>query len=331
MEPGPRNSLTDVAGILVGNADDPERRTGTTVVLPEEAAVAAVDVRGGAPGTRETDALEPSCLVERVHAVVLSGGSAFGLDAAGGVMTWLAAQGRGFTVGDHVVPIVPAAILFDLHNGGDKDWGEAPPYRELGRRAAAAAAQDFALGNAGAGYGALAGPLKGGLGSASVIGPTGHCVAALAAVNCYGSAVVPDSNSFWAWPFELAGELGGQNPPAAAPRDLGYRFPAALGANTTLVVVATDAALTQAQARRLAIMAHDGLARAVRPVHTPLDGDSVFALSTGRRPLTDPVAELTEIAMLAADCVTRAVARGVYEAESLGEFPCYRERHGAAG
>jgi L-aminopeptidase/D-esterase-like protein len=338
IRPGPRNLITDVAGILVGHAEDAAARSGTTVVLPEQPAVAAAKILGGAPGTREIAGLDPTCLVERVHAVVLSGGSGFGLEAAGGVAAWLATLGRGFPVGPARVPIVPSAILFDLLNGGDKAWGETPPYRRLGIEAARAAGPAFALGNAGAGLGAKAGGLKGGLGSASLVyeerGRT-VTVGALAAANPVGSVVMPGSGCFWAWALEQADELGGQTPPAAplAGNALDHPFPAmgepALPASTTLAVIATDAALTQAQAERVAIMAHDGFARAIRPVHTPLDGDSVFVLATGQAGPVDPVAGLARLGMLAADCAARAIARGVYEARDLGDLRCYRSVHGA--
>ena len=325
--PGPRNLITDVPGLRVGNAGDRTLRSGVTVVLAEAPAVAAADVRGGGPGTRETDLLDPAGLVQAVDAVVLSGGSAFGLAAADGVTGWLREQGRGFPVGGARVPIVPAAILFDLNNGGDKDWGPVSPYHRLGAEAVSAAGDDFALGNAGAGLGATAGPLKGGLGSASV--RDGEVtLAALAAVNSLGSVTFPEAPSFWAWPFEQAAEFGGLPPPASLPA------PEALSAlarpmagNTTLAVVATDATLTRVQARRLAVMAQDGLARAIRPVHTPYDGDTVFALSTGRRDLEDSEAGLARLGMLAADCLARAVARAVFEAEDLGGVPSYRTRY----
>jgi L-aminopeptidase/D-esterase-like protein len=334
IRPGPRNLITDVPGISVGNAEDHGARSGVTVILPDAPAVAAVDVRGGAPGTRETDLLDPRCLVERIDAIVLSGGSAFGLDAASGVMAWLRQNGRGFTVGESIVPIVPAAILFDLNNGGDKNWGDEPPYQALARQAADAAAPAFALGNAGAGLGATAGALKGGLGSASFQYQSaqgeGYTVGALAAVNSFGSVVMPDCGMFWAWALEQDGELGGQVPPTGAlsAAHLDTPFEALLGANTTLAVVATDAALSKAHAGRVAIMAHDGFARAIRPVHTPYDGDSVFVLSTGQRPLANPAAEIGRIGMLAADCVARAVARGVFAAETLDNRPGYRAVYG---
>jgi L-aminopeptidase/D-esterase-like protein len=334
MTPGPRNAITDVPGITVGNAEDERVRTGVTVIVPTAPAVASVDVRGGGTGTRDTELLDPAATIERVDAIVLSGGSAFGLDAAGGVMSWLAAQGRGFKVGPAVVPIVPAAILFDLSNGGDKsafteESGDNLPYRALGLMAAAGAGLEFALGNAGAGLGATAGPLKGGLGSASFVLDSGACVGALAAVNAAGSAVMPGSDRFWAWPFEQDDEFGGKAPPDARPGKLDYDFSnpqmAGAGANTTLAVVATDLSLTKAQARRVAIMAQDGLARALRPVHTPLDGDIVFVVSTGRRDLTDPLAGIAQLGTAAADCLSRAVARGVYEAQSLGDMRAYRD------
>lgn len=325
--PGPRNLITDVPGLLVGNAEDETAITGVTVVLTEEPAAAAVDVRGGAPGTRETDLLDPVALVDRVDALVLSGGSAHGLDAGAGVMAWLASQGRGFAVGDVRVPIVPAAILFDLANGGDKSWRE-PPYRGLGQAAAAAAGTDFRIGNAGAGLGAKAGRLKGGLGSASfAVGDL--VVGALVAVNPLGSVTMPHSPCFWAWPFEQAGEFGGLRPsgPVAALADLADCAPHIAGANTTIAVVATNADLDKPACRRLAIMAQDGLARAIRPAHTPFDGDTVFALATARGPALDP-ARLAVLGSLAADCLARAVARGVHAAESRGKFLSWRAHFG---
>ena len=323
--PGKRNLISDVEGILVGHGEDAKARTGTTAVLAPGRCVAGVDVRGGAPGTRETEALDATCLVEAVDAVVLSGGSAFGLDAAGGVMAWLAARGRGLEVAGARVPIVPAAILFDLANGGDKGWGTCPPYRCLGWLAAQAAAGDFALGNAGAGLGATAGPLKGGLGSASAV--TGRLqLGALVAVNAVGSTVIPGSRSLWAALFEQQGEMG--SPPRALPAGdmaLAAEVEGFSGANTTIAVVATNARLSPAQARRVAIMAHDGLARAIRPVHTPFDGDTVFCLASGERPGTVGAATLGAIGALAADCLTRAVGRAMVAAETLGEAVCYRD------
>lgn len=323
---GAGNRITDVPGIKVGNAEDFDLRSGVTVLLPDQPAVAAVDVRGGGTGTRETALLDPSATVERVDAVVLSGGSAFGLDAASGVTNWLAERGRGYRIGEVTVPIVPAAILFDLRNGGNKDWGETAPYYRLGKDAVDAAGVEFSMGNAGAGLGATAGPLKGGLGSASIVASSGVTVGALAAVNPVGSVLMPESSCFWAWPFERNGEYGAHLPaPGDFPRDWEFDFSSETeGQNTTLVAVATDATLTKAQAQRVAIMAQDGLARAIRPVHTPLDGDVVFVLSTAKRSLKDPVEDIATIGMLAADTVARAIARGVYEAESLGQALSYR-------
>ncbi|MBB4266665.1 P1 family peptidase [Roseospira visakhapatnamensis] len=344
--PGPGNRITDVPGLGVGQAEDPAARTGVTVVLPDAPAVAAVDQRGGGPGTRETDLLDPVNTVEAIHALVLSGGSAFGLEAAAGVTTWLAARGIGFPVGQAIVPIVPSAILFDLQNGGDKAWGDTPPYRALGRAAcenAMEAGPAHALGNAGAGFGATSGDLKGGLGGASLVmpgsaaGDAPFTVGALAAVNSQGSALMGDGPAFWAWPWAVGDELGPRarptpDTPAPGPADFAFAPPSR--ANTTLVVVATDLRLTKAQAGRIAIMAQDGLARALRPAHSPLDGDTVFALATGRVPLTandpgrDPLATLARCGLAAADCVARAIARGVYEARTLGTLTGYRERFG---
>ena len=329
MRPGARNLITDVAGILVGNAEDVGARTGTTVVLAEEPCVAGVDVRGGAPGTRETDLLDPTCLVDRVDAMVLSGGSAFGLDAAGGAMAWLAARGRGFPVGSARVPIVPAAILFDLLNGGDKDWGEVPPYRALGRAACEAAAPLFEQGNRGAGMGARAGALKGGLGSVSAEAPDGLIVGAIVAANPIGSPVMGDGPTLWAWALEQDGELGHQRPPRApVGLDADPARPPQAGGATTIAVVATNASLTPAEARRVAIMAHDGIARAVRPAHTPYDGDTVFALATGAWTGNHGPALVARAGAMAADCVARALARGVVLAEDLGDMACWRTRHG---
>ncbi len=326
---GRRNLITDVAGIAVGNAEDARVRTGVTVVVPERPCVAAVSIVGGAPGTRETDLLDPACLVARVDAVVLSGGSVFGLDAASGVTAALAAQGKGFAVADVTVPIVPAAVLFDMTNGGNKAWGTEPPFRALGAQALAAASAACALGNSGAGYGARAGRLKGGLGSASWVASDGLEVGALAAVNAFGSVLVPGTAHFWAAALERDNEFGGRGLPAAIPDfDLEPEIakPALPAASTTLAVVATNAVLTKAEAQRVAMMAQDGLARAIRPVHTPYDGDIVFALATGDRPLR-AMTDVMRIGTLAADCLARAVARGVYAADDLGETRSYRSLH----
>ncbi|WP_440983612.1 P1 family peptidase [Shinella sumterensis] len=322
MRPGPKNRITDVAGLMVGNATDHALRSGVTVVLCEEPAIAAVQVLGGAPGTRETDLLEPHNTVQTVDAVVLSGGSAFGLDAASGVQAGLREAGRGFAVGPHRIPIVPAAILFDLVNGGDKDWGRYPPYRELGYAALAAAAEDFETGSTGAGTGALTATFKGGLGSASSVLDSGFTVGALVAVNALGSATVGDSRHFWAAPFEEDGEFGGLGlpaplpPEARLPRTKMSRSPTGTE-NTTIAVIATDAVLTKAEAKRLAISAHDGFARALWPAHTPFDGDLVFALATGRSGRTPAPEDFVELGAAAASTMARAIARGVHDAKPM--------------
>jgi len=320
---GQRNSITDVAGLTVGQAADEKARTGVTVILPDGPSACAVDVRGGGPGTRETDALNAWNLVHTVDAIVLSGGSVYGLAAADGVAAWLGARGRGYqampTPGVPRSPIVPAAILFDLGNGGDKNWGETPPYRELGVRAIEASADDLTLGSAGAGHGATAGALKGGLGSASLVTADGMTIGALVAVNCAGSVVVPGTRHFWAGAFEIGEEFGGLG--AARERVAGEDWglagvnPAAL-TNTTLACIATDVALDPNELKRVAIMAQDGLARAIRPVHSPFDGDTVFALSTAARqaPAGDRNFAVARIGSAAADVLARAVARGVHAA-----------------
>ena len=319
--PGALNAITDVPGILVGQAEDRALATGATVVLPEMPAVAAVDVRGGAPGTRETDFLRAESTLEHVHAIALSGGSAYGLDAAGGVMDWLRRQGRGLPVGGEIVPIVPSAIIFDLGRGAR--WTD-PPWWRMGAEAAARASREVRLGSVGAGTGAhVGGALKGGVGTASVV--DGFTVGAIAVSNPAGSVTMPGTRTFWAWWLEQAGEFGGQKPPHARPDLSAPPASPDLLANTTLVVVATDAALGKADAGRIAIMAQDGLARAIRPVHTPLDGDIVFALSTGQRPLGDRISDLARIGGHAADCAARAITRGVVEAESIGGLPAWRD------
>ncbi len=323
-----KNLITDVAGLRIGNAHDELILTGTTVILPDHAAVCGVDVRGGGPGTRETDALSPENLVDAVHAIVLSGGSVYGLAAADGVAATLGAQGIGFGLSDldgvPKSPVVPAAILYDLANGGSKQWSHSPPYRALGIAALNNATVDFDLGTIGAGFGARAGALRGGLGSASCRSHDGFAVGAIVAVNSFGSVIIPGSDAFWAWPLEQNGEAGGKrpsydlqigcddwglakaNPTAAAGRT-----------NTTIACVATDVALTPAQAKRVAQMASAGLARAIRPIFAPFDGDVVFAISTAKQPLPGPEAySLARIGSMAADCLARAVMRGVYAAQA---------------
>jgi len=319
MKTGPANLITDVAGLKVGHATDQRLKSGVTVLVCDEPAIAAVHVMGGAPGTRETDLLEPHNSVQEVDAIVLAGGSAFGLDAASGAHAALREIGRGFAVGPMRVPIVPAAILFDLLNGGDKDWGRYPPYRDLGFDATMSASSGFALGSIGAGAGALTAGLKGGLGSASTRLDNGVTIGALAAVNALGSATYAPLAHFRAGAFELNDEFGGLGLPKAIPvsaMDIRTKFDLGRNSdgNTTIAVIATDAILTKAEAKRLAIAAHDGFAHALWPSHTPMDGDLVFALATGAS--GKPITALDFIQLSAAACSTmaRAIARGVHAA-----------------
>ncbi len=331
MKPGPRNLITDVSGLLVGNAHDDNLKSGCTVLIGDAPLTTGVHVMGGAPGTRETDLLAPDRLVEQVDAIVLSGGSAFGLDAAGGVADALREQGRGFAVGPARVPIVPAAILFDLLNGGDKNWAENP-YRALGASALGAASRDFCLGTQGAGTGATAGQLKGGLGSTSLVLDNGITVGALVAANPMGEVISGKGGQFWAAPMEIDQEFGGRGiaydaDPLSEP-DPFAKGPART--NTTLAIVATDAALTQAQATRMAIAAHDGMARAIFPSHTPYDGDIVFAVSTGTVAVRDPARDPLLLGHAAAICLSRAIARAVWSAEPTGGdvFPTWKQSYG---
>ncbi len=325
-----KNLITDVAGLSVGQATDKALGSGATAILFDEPAVAALDLRGGGPGTRETELLDPAATVERIDAISISGGSAFGLEAAAGVMALLAEQGRGFAIGTARVPIVPGAILFDLLGPGDKNWGRFPPYRELGHAAAKAAAIDFDLGSVGAGTGATTENLKGGIGSASMKLSSGHTVGALAAVNAVGRVTVGDGPHFLAAVYERQREYGGHGLPSPLPvTDEIARMKGQVRAHTTPCIVATDAILTAPQAKRVAVMASAGMARAINPVFSPLDGDVIFAVSTRRRPLADPVYDLSHIAAAAADCLARAIARGVYEAKSLpGGVPSWRDKFG---
>jgi L-aminopeptidase/D-esterase-like protein len=328
-----KNLLTDIPGVRVGHADDTKIASGVTAVIFDEPAVAAVDVRGGGPGTRDVNPLDLANTVQQIHGITFSGGSALGLDAAGGVQAWLKEQGRGFRVRDAVIPIVPGAICFDLLNGGDKAWGRFPPYRDLAYAAAVSAGSDFALGSVGAGLGATVAQLKGGLGSASAKTAGGVGVAALAVVNAVGSVTIGDGPWFWAAPFEVDGEFGGRGLPASfTPDMLDLRAKggpaAAANENTTLAVVVTDAILTKPQAKRLAMIAQTGMARAVYPVHAPLDGDVVFAAATCAKPI-DPLYGMTELGMVAANVLSRAIARGVYMATALpfpGALPAWKDR-----
>lgn len=322
---GARNLITDVPGIRVGQAEDAAVRTGVSVILPDEPVVAAVAVAGGGPGTRETDLLAGGRLVDTVTAICLSGGSAFGLASADGVMSGLKADGRGFAVSDvpgvPPTPIVPTAILYDLANGGDKDWGEVAPYQQLGLAAYRSASEDFRLGRAGVGYGAKAGGVPGGTGSASLTTHDGFSVGAIAGVNCFGSVFMPGTDVFWGWPYEMGDEFGGRRPPpdfVLDPDDWGNaKANPGLRENTTIACIATDMKLTADEARRVAQMALSGFSRAIRPVFAPFDGDAVFVISTARRPRPDPAPlSIGRVGELAASVLTRAICRGVYEARN---------------
>ncbi|MCJ9428223.1 P1 family peptidase [Kordiimonas marina] len=289
-KPGPSDSFTDIDGLRVGQAHDAAVRTGVTVILPDAPVAMGVDVRGGGPGTRDTDALDPTCLVDKVHGLVLSGGSVFGLAAADGVAAALSERGIGLPLGPRAVPVVPSAILFDLMNGGDKDWGTEPPYRRLGVQALDAVSVDVTEGAAGAGYGARAGGRAGGIGTASLVTDDGLMVAAIVAVNSFGAVM------------DGTPEHGTVDLPK-----LGL-----VGANTTIGAVATNLTLDKAACTRLAIMAQDGFARAIRPIHTPFDGDTIFAMSTGAKPLDGPLAPVMAVlGTLSADCMVRAIGKAV--------------------
>lgn len=312
-----KNLITDVAGVKVGHADDVRAASGATAIVFDDPAVASIAILGGAPGTRDTALLEPEMTVERIDAIILSGGSAFGLDAAGGAMAALKAMGRGFAVGSARVPIVPQAILFDLLNGGDKDWGTKPPYWELGFSAVNAASHDFKLGTAGAGYGATTANLKGGLGSASMRTSSGFTIGAIAAVNAVGTVTIGDGPHFWAAPYEQHEEYGGLGLPSPMPLNaLAPRLKGTARENTVIAAIVTDATLTKSEAKRMALSAHDGMARAIRPAHTPMDGDIVFAASTGKIK-RDDISSLTELCIAASDTLSRAIVRGIYHATAL--------------
>ncbi len=330
-----KNLLTDVAGVTVGHAQNDKVGSGTTAILFDRPVVAAMDVRGGGPGVRDAVLLDLVNTVETIDGLALSGGSAHGLEAGGGVQAWLTERGRGFRLRDALVPLVTGAIIFDMLNGGDKKWGRFPPFRDLGYAAADAASDSFALGSVGAGLGATTAGLKGGLGSASALTESGTTVAALAVVNAVGSTIIGDGPHFWAAPFEINDEFGGRGLPARFSQDmlkvrLKGSAAASAGENTTIAVVVTDANLDKAQTRRLAIIAQTGFARAIYPVHAPLDGDVVFAASTGMKAI-DPGHGLTELGAIAANVMARAIARGVYEATALpfpGALPSWKDRFG---
>ncbi len=327
-QPGPKNLITDVDGIRIGNTHNAEIRTGVTVLLPDEPSITAVDIRGGGPGTRETTLLDPKYSVERTHGLVLSGGSAFGLDAATGVQSYLKEQGKGFPVGGANIPIVPQAILFDMLNGGNKDWGRRPPFQDMAYEACQSATDTFKLGTIGAGFGATTLNYKGGLGSASFLTEGGIQVGAIVAVNAAGSTTIGDTKNFWAAPFELNNEFGGLGSPSIMPDGATEpKLKGMSGQNTTIAIVATNVALTPSEAQRFAIMAQTGLSHAIYPAHTPLDGDIVFSISTEKIPLRDPVTSLAKLGTWGANTLARAIARAIYEATPFTEqdsLPCYR-------
>jgi L-aminopeptidase/D-esterase-like protein len=326
---GEKNSLTDVEGILVGHYSDREAACGVSVAICPEGATAGVDVRGSAPGTRETDLLAPPNLVEKVQAIVLTGGSVYGLCAADGVVRWLSARGWGFPLeNNYVAPIVPAAALFDLGRGKDyippvmPDWGA--------KACANASADEFPIGSAGAGTGALAGGIKGGLGTASEILDSGLTVAAMVAVNSLGSVIDPVTGRPWEIRLEVGKEFGAQaNRSVLLPEPP----PTEISRNTTIGIVATDAVMTKAQAQKIAQMAHDGMARSIRPSHTMFDGDTIFCLATNRKKMPDTpgffaaphAAALNEIGRAAADCMSRAIIRAILEADSLNNMIAFRD------
>lgn len=326
LVPGPTNSLVDVAGIRVGHCtrDEPGWLTGVTAVLaPEGGAVAGVDVRGGGPGTRETDLLDPCNLVDRVNAIVLGGGSALGLAAVDGVVDALLDDGIGWPMGEpgHVVPIVPSAILFDLGRGGT--WRHHPRAEDGRAACASASTSAVAQGCVGAGTGAKAGGFKGGIGSASVVLESGTTVAALIAVNAVGSAVDPATGLPYAVGLGLGDELAHVGRPTAAELDEARARAEAFPANggrpglaTTIGVIATDATLTKGQCQKASGIGHDGFARALKPVHTLFDGDTLFTLATGERPAPDPV-EQTLLMEAGADCVARAIVHALLAATSV--------------
>lgn len=326
LNPGPRNLITDVSGLLIGNAQNEKLKSGVTVLFGEKPFIAGMNVMGGAPGTRETDLLGPDKLVQMIDSIVLSGGSAFGLDAASGVTDELRKKNRGFRTTAGPVPIVPSAILYDLSNGGYKNW-KTNPYRRLGTEAIKNISKTFELGSVGAGLGATTSNFKGGLGSTSLVLKNGYTVSALVAVSSFGSTTVGKSKHFWAAPFELNGEFG--NFGVASTFDCqdnleNFKKPF-IGGSTTIGIVATDAVLDPSQATRMATAAQDGIARAIVPSHTPFDGDLLFSVSTGILKLKSPEIDSLEIGNAAANCVARAIARAIYNARprQTDILPCW--------
>lgn len=298
IDKGEQDDFCDVGGVMVGQAHDPHVSTGVTVILPDQPITMAVDVRGGGPGTRETDALHPACLVDKAHGLVLSGGSVFGLSAADAVAVWLSDRGTGLPIAPRPVPVVPSAVLFDLTNGGDKQWA-VPPYPALAQTACQGAGTSVAVGRFGAGYGARCGGEPGGIGCASAQTAEGLRVSAIVAVNAFGDRTMASGGEAEDW------------------RAVAFRKPGLPGMNTSLGAVATNLALDKAACQRLAIMAQDGFARALRPIHTPFDGDTMFALATGEKPVAGPLPLILALAgTMASDCVVRAVEKAVSAAQA---------------
>ena len=333
MQTGEKNLITDVRGILVGNAHDETLKSGVSVVSADAPFTASYCVMGGAPGTRETDLLAPDKTVNGVDALVLSGGSSFGVDTASGVVERLREAGRGFLAAGYPIPLAPAAILFDLNNGGDKNWTHNP-YPQLGRCAYDALNDNFEIGSFGAGFGAQCGMMKGGLGSASFTLTNGITVGALVAANPVGNPTDDSGKNFWAAPFEVDAEFGGLGAPSGSAHGqsleqtkLGGLVPRT---NTSIAIVATDATLSKSEAHRLATVTHDGFARAIVPSHLPMDGDLIFAAATDKMPAPQTILEFSEICHAASLCVARAVARGVFHARPFPEdkLKTYRELNG---
>ncbi len=330
------NDITAVSGLLVGHAQDEKLGSGVTAVVFDVPVVASIATHGGAPGLRDTALLEPEMTVSHIDALVLSGGSAYGLDAMGGVQAYLRKQGRGLKVRDQNVPIVPGAIIFDLARGNDLACAEEPIYWRLGYQAASNLSQSVTLGSVGAGLGATTANLKGGIGSAAAQTSNGFRVGVLVAVNALGQATIGETPHFWAAPYEQEAEFGGLGWPSASfaawpSNALDMRIKGDALQNTTIAIVATDAALTKAEAKRLAIMAQDGFALALRPTHAPMDGDTVFAAATGGASRAPSLRDQTEIGLLASNCLARAIARAIYEAEPLpfpGALPSWRMKYG---
>ncbi len=317
LKKGHLNLITDIPGLYVGNAADEEKKTGVTILIGDKPLTAGVHIMGGSPGTRETDLLSPDKMIQRVDAFVLAGGSVFGLDAASGVADILRKNDKGYPTSAFPIPIVPGAILFDLNNGGNKNW-QINPYRELGRKAYKNATANFKIGSEGAGYGANTLDLKGGLGSASLLLQNEIRVGALVAVNSVGSTIVNNSKNFWGAPFELDNEFGGHGlAKDFSNLEFGWEnFEPFKGHSTTIGIVATNAKIDQAQATRVAIAAHDGIARSIYPSHTPFDGDLIFAASTNQIELAESALDLMKIGHAAANCLTRAISRAIFSAKS---------------